>query len=320
MPLLWLLFSLVLLISLQATAVRHLWLASAARGLTRVQRALRTAEVSLLFVGICALILFVSLPTQRHGTCWVGLYGLLLGMLDSESLPTTAFTHVEEPALTAQALDQVQLFTRFRTLNMIIVTALQVTMILVFTFIALSATELFLCMGLAFVFTNLSSRLTRALLMRPRTKERDASTTLLAGLALWIIGLLAFSLHLNRHNTVLSYVAVATCTAGSTVAVISLDTISRQMDAVVAFALNRPQANGSQAMHALLSEFAAMVGQLIALIGLTLVLLFAGPAPAPLSLQPALLLPALILVAAALPRAGVSPTSRWQKLNTFNAT
>ena len=42
---------------------------------------------------------------------------------------------------------------------MIIVTALQVTMILVFTFIALSATELFLCMGLAFVFTNLSSRL-----------------------------------------------------------------------------------------------------------------------------------------------------------------
>ena len=321
LPLLWLLFSLVLLISLQATAVRHLWLASAARGLTRVQRALRTAEVSLLFVGICALILFVSLPTQK---AWYLLGGFvlasLLGMLDSESLATTAFTPtLEEPALTVQALDQVQLFTRFRTLNMIIVTALQVTMILVFTFIALSATELFLCMGLAFVFTNLSSRLTRALLMRPRTKERDASTTLLTGLALWIIGLLAFSLHLNRHNTVLSYVAVATCTAGSTVAVISLDTISRQMDAVVAFALNRPQANGSQAMHALLSEFAAMVGQLIALIGLTLVLLFAGPAPAPLSLQPALLLPALILVAAALPPALVFPlTSRYsKKLNTF---
>ncbi|HHX21142.1 MAG TPA: hypothetical protein GX722_05045, partial [Clostridiales bacterium] len=116
LPLLWLLFSLVLLISLQATAVRHLWLASAARGLTRVQRALRTAEVSLLFVGICALILFVSLPTQK---AWYLLGGFvlasLLGMLDSESLATTASTPtLEEPALTAQALDQVQLFTRFR--------------------------------------------------------------------------------------------------------------------------------------------------------------------------------------------------------------
>lgn len=322
MPLLWLLFSLVLLISLHSGAVRHLWGTSVKRGMTRVQTVLRALEATLLFVGICALILFVSLPTE---TAWYLLGGFLLacllGMFDGQGL----LAQDAQPVVVAdnantEALDQVSLLTRFRSLRMITMTALQVTMILVFTFIALSANQLFLVMGLAFLFTKLFTRTTHAWLMRPRKRERDASTMLFAGLAIWLIGLILFSRHLTQANDWLAYLAVVTVTAGSTMAVIALDVLAGEMGAVAAFALNHHLDEDMAAAQALMGQFAALAGQMIALIGLALVLLFAGSGPrAAVTVQPALLVPALALVIAALPPALVFPlTNKYRhKLHTF---
>ncbi len=321
MPLLWLLFSLVLLISVQSSAVRHLWAYCTARGMSRVQTVLRALEATLLFAGVCALILFVSLPTE---TAWYLLGGFvlacLLGMLDGQGLlPQQLHTPAaSDPA--ADTLEDVSLLNRFRSLRMITMTALQVTMILVFTFIALSATQLFYVMGLAFLGTNLFSRLTRAWLLRPRKRERDASGMLLAGLVIWLIGLIAFLKHLTEPNVWLAYLAIVTCTAGSTVAVIALDVLAREMVAVAAFALRRAPDGNLAAAQALMSQFAAIAGQMIALIGLALVLLLSGSdGYDAVTIQPALLVPALALVAAAVPPALVFPlTNKYRsKLHTF---
>lgn len=322
MPLLWLLFSLVMLIGLQSGAVRHLWGFCTARGMTHVQIMLRALEATLVFVGICALILFVTLPAE---TAWYLLGGFLLAcllaMLDGQGLMAQDMQAFIKAGRThAESLDHVSLLTRFRTLCIITIIALQVTMILVYTFIALSATQLFVVMGLAYLFTSLFSRLTRAWLMRPRKRERDASAMLFYGLTLWLVGLIAFTRRLTQPGIWLGYSAVVMCTAGSTMAVIALDVLAREMDAVAAFALNDAADRNMAAAQSLVSQFAALAGQMIALIGLALVLLFAGSGfGVTVTVQPALLVPALVLVAAALPPALVFPlTNKYRsKLHTF---
>lgn len=296
----WLLFSLVLLTSLRASLIERFSQGALRRKLSPVQIGLRIAEAALLLCGIAAIILFFSLPTE---TAWYLLGGYLLTAL-LESLHFGSRDHGTNNAdandLAAnyqENLEQVNAYKTFRKVLGLAVTALQVTMILIFTFIGTTAGEMFISMAIAFVSTVTVSHIAYRIIRRK--KGRDPSNVMLAGLFLWLLGLVSFGLHAGTRTGIWSYLALITCSAGTAATVTSFIWLDRSMREVVFFATGVQPQQGMERMLALTMEYAQLLGQMIALIGLALIVFF-GEQPAAFSkgvpLQPLLVLPALVLV------------------------
>ncbi len=305
LPRLWVVFGLVLLVSLRSIAAKGISAYCASRGLTKAQASLRLAELALIFLAIAAALLF---PTLHGDTAWYLLGGFALSTL-YEAYALSAAPEAKArpprrqagpPALKAlKALAGVNAYRVFALVSAITVTALQVTMVLVFSFIAASAGELFKSMGIALGFAFLALQATRWLL--PRGGDRDPANVLLLGLAVWLFGLIAFGLRLTRPDSLWPYASLAACTAGGAVTFAALRALEKQMPDILAFATGEDPGQTLQTFQGTLLEYAALAGRVIALAGLALVLLHAGTQGADaLRLQPALLVPAGILVCAAL--------------------
>lgn len=326
MPLLWLLFSLVFLISLLAWLRKLLLSYCRKRQLRSVQKKLRYVELHVLFLVLPALILFVSLPAD---TAWYLLGGFALCTVLSGYTYSSGQVETQKKAKRADVsprdfdrLSSISALKTYHTVSTITMTALQVTLIMIYTFIAVTANDLLICMGIAFVFTYLASRLTHAFIGRPSNRRRDPANLMILGLIIWLFSLTFFSLHLLRLGTLWPFAAIAACTAGTTITATALDALDADMDDVAAFALSSQHNDKLGYMRMLLTKFATMIGQMIALIGLSAILFYAentGRGMLELTLRPALLLPAAALVTAALPAALRFPlSSRYsQKLHTF---
>lgn len=306
MPKLWLLFSLVLLIMLRSLAARRLCGSMQRRQLSRVQRAFRLTELMLLFCLILSPVLFLS---QATDTAWYLLGGFAFSsfiesyaLFASKEQAASPKEDTGEPA-DENALKQANSYRSFRHISIITVTALQVTMILSYTFIGTTAGGLLTCMGLAFVCIYLSSRLTRQILLSPRHARHDPSNVLLSGLTLWLAGLVLLSQNIMRGEHIWAYIALALCTCGTTLAAAALQALDGNMKSIIAFVTGRDPDTTPESMNGAEYAFATLVGQMFALLGLSLLLIFGGyPAKgfSVPSLQPTLLIPALLLVAAAL--------------------
>jgi len=306
MPHLWLLFSLVLIIMLRSYVARRLCISMQRRHLSRVQRAFRLTEVMLLFCLLLSPVLFLS---QKTDTAWY----LLGGFAFSAFIESYAhFSSKEQPAsprgesgglIDVDALRQANSYRSFRNVTTITVTALQVTMILSYTFIGTTAGGLLTCMGIAFVCIYLTNRLTRMILFSPRHARHDPSNVLLGGLALWLAGLVMLSQNILRGENIWAYIALALCTCGTSLAAAALQALDRNMKSIIAFVTGKDPDAAPESLHGAEYAFATLIGQMLALLGLSLLLFFGGyPARGfniP-SLQPTLLIPALALVAAAL--------------------
>ena len=306
MPKLWLLFSLVLLIMLRSLAARRLCGSMQRRQLSRVQRAFRLTELMLLFCLILSPVLFLS---QATDTAWYLLGGFAFSsfiesyaLFASKEQAASPKEDTGEPA-DENALKQANSYRSFRHISIITVTALQVTMILSYTFIGTTAGGLLTCMGIAFVCIYLSSRLTRQILLSPRHARHDPSNVLLGGLTLWLAGLVLLSQNIMRGEHIWAYIALALCTCGTTLAAAALQALDGNMKSIIAFVTGRDPDTTPESMNGAEYAFATLVGQMLALLGLSLLLIFGGyPAKgfSVPSLQPTLLIPALLLVAAAL--------------------
>ncbi|MHC1786607.1 MAG: lysophospholipid acyltransferase family protein [Christensenellales bacterium] len=306
MPHLWLLFSLVLLIRLRSLASRRLCQSLRQRGLSRVQEVFRLTELMLLFCLVLAPALFFS---QATDTAWYLLGGFAFSaFIEGHALHARPlaplFPEGETPAPELrERLSGVNAYRTFRRVSGITTAALQVTLILCYTFIATSAGDLLLCMGLAFACVYLAGRLARIFLASAGNARRDPSNVLLAGLALWLIGLGSLALHMTRQEPVWSYLSVALSTAGTTVALSALQSLDRDISDVVAFASGGAVPPQEDVLGALTASYGMLAGQMIGLIGLSGLLFFRSEGARglnDLALQPTLLIPALILVAAAL--------------------
>ena len=312
LPRLWLVFAMACLVLLMNELAARLERGARHRGLNRVRILVRQAELLLLFCGAAALILFFSLPAP---TAWylLGGYALcclfrLVTLPGEEQRENGLGETVGEPALEAGRLAGVSVYKAFRTIMMMTVTALQVTMILIYTFIGTSPAGLLAVLALAFACIVLSRWATALMLRRTFSRHRmEPATALLIGLVLWVMSLLAFALHSFNRGLIWNYAALALCTAGVTMAAGSLMALEKDMRDVVHFALGSEPGPALMAEHTALSEFAALIGGMIALIGLMLGTLFSGGSISPsgvnLITQPLLLLPALALAAAAIPAA-----------------
>ncbi len=328
LPLLWLVFALAFLVMAMNELAARMNRSGYRLGLIRERRMLRVAEMMLLFVGIAALLLFFSQTAQ---TAWYLLGGFMLCCifrfltLRQES-PKLLDGGDEVWALLKEdsQLTQVNAYKVFRTVMMIVVTALQITMIIMFTFIGTTADSLFSSLLISLVCALLA-RWATGLLLRHTIlfKKLEPSTTLIIGLVLWLLSLASFALHTLGRALGFSYLALALCTVGVTMAGLALETLERDMRDVVHFALGVPKDDALLRSHIALSEYAALIGGMIALVGLTLITLLSENRGTydqlTLTIQPLLLLPALALVAAAIPFAFRVPIDRRvvQKTRTF---
>ncbi|NLD34455.1 MAG: hypothetical protein GX653_06050 [Clostridiales bacterium] len=321
-PYLWVLFGVVVLIKLRQALCRRLNASCIQRGLSRIQRAFRLGEASLLFLLLLAPLLFFSQPTD---TSWYLLGGYALTTL----IGVYALYHSEpvsrppvQPAARTEAedLSGVNALRSFRVISLITVTALQVTMILGYTLIGTTAGDLLICMGIAFVCTYIPMRVAWVLLHSRHIRRRDPTNMLVLGLAVWLISLLALWLSLGRGHMVVAFISLAFCTAGTAMALTSLQSLDGHMREVILFATGRAPDAGEDSLHGMRASYASLAGQMIALIGLGLMLFFGGGrAVDRLNLQPTLLLPALALVIAALLAALRFPLDQRvaQKLHRF---
>ncbi len=324
LPLLWVLFAVIILVRTRFALVLRLHRYGERRNLSRAQRLVRLVELELGMATVLALILFLSQPTD---TSWYLLGGYILtSVLEGYAITASPVAKSvppasSDPADIAAALSKVNAIRTFRLASSITLTALQVSMILIYTLIAVTAGDLLLCMGIAFVFTYAPSRITQYVLRSQRNQQRDPTNVLLVGLSLWLVSLVMLAQHLLREPGLWAYATLAACTAGTTVAVSALRKLDGGMQDVIQFATGTRPGHSMDFAREAQASFSSMAGQMIALIGLCLVVFF-SESIATISLQtlqPSLLIPAAVLVVAALLAAFRLPLDKQvaQKLHRF---
>ena len=302
LPHLWVLFGLILAVKLRDELIGRVNSSCLRRCLRPVQRALRLAYAQLLFILLPVPLLFF---TQQTDTAWYLLGGFALtGFVGGYALYTLRAAPPPQPPREnsglPEALSQVNALKSFATVLAFTTTALQVTMVLSYTLIGTTAGDLLLCMGIAFLCTYIPVRLVNSLMNSRRSVRRDPSNMLLSGLMLWLISLVFLWQNISDHQTVWAYVSLALCTAGTALAGASLQSLSRAMDDIIAFVSGARPDGSAVSPHAARANLAGLFGQMISLIGLGLLLFFSPGSSREVNLQPTLMLPALVLVAAAL--------------------
>ena len=279
---------------------------------------LRIAGVQLLFLPFLLLMLLLS-PLSRSAV-WslIGGYAAS-GILESfplDRMRERMRPFTEEDKREMDALRSVHAYKMFQWVMLIIAAALQVTQVMTYTYIAVTADALILCMVIALLCTYAASLSADWAMLRAPARNTDSNILMMMGLVMWLYGLILFGGSLNRPGSTEGYLSLALCTIGATICVRVLVRMEEDMRRVAAFAIGHaPGAALDQAQQVRI-DFAALTGQMIALIGLTLICVFTAtdfPNDWDMvfrSFSPLLTLPAFSLVAVAILFALLFPLTR----------
>ncbi|MDD4080508.1 MAG: lysophospholipid acyltransferase family protein [Eubacteriales bacterium] len=324
LPMIWLMFAIASLVHLMERATSRLYLASFRRVSNRVRRVVRLVEVSALFIVGAALLFFLSRPA---GDAWylLGGYALcclfrVVSLLRTDESPEArvlgAPDRVQAFLSQEQKVAQVNAYKSFRAIMLITMTALQMTMLLIFTFIGTREVGLIASLLVAFFCTTLSQWATKWLLRRRagRRSGTEPATVLMIGLGIWLLSLVSFTRYGMDSRVIWSYLTLGFSTVGVTMATVSLHALENDMRGVVQFATGEKPGPALDMVHEALAENAALIGEMLMLLGMMAITLFARGAfeggSLQVSLQPLLLVPALALVAAAFMAAFRFPLDR----------
>ncbi|MCI5957679.1 MAG: hypothetical protein MRZ54_11925, partial [Clostridiales bacterium] len=308
----WLTFGMALCVSLRATLGRRLT-GRRMRGTIGVRAYwIFQALNHLLPLGAMALLLSLNIPAPASWQLWGGFAaGGLLEMysqwrerdlLAREDLPDDI--DPDTVARMGRELRDVNAYSAFQRMYTLVLMALQLTLVMVYTFIGLTERELLTCMLLTVALTVIMREISVFCLRRVR--RPFATQLLLVGLFLWLYGLFLLYRQLELAEGLLwSYLALGLTVSGLTVSVTSLAELERRMTDVAEFKL-ADRMQGYSQMRAASTEIAILLGQMAALILLTLLCMPAGAASA-LDLptlagafRPLMIAPVLLLVLAAI--------------------
>ncbi len=324
LPMIWLMFAIAGLVHLMERVTSRLYLASFSRVKDRVRRVVRLIEVSLLFIALAALLFFLS---RSANDAWYLLGGYALFCLfrvvsllrtdeSPDAGPVYAPAAIQDFLSQEQKVARVSAYKSFRAIMLITMTALQVTMLLVFTFIGTREVGLITSLLVAFLCTTLSQWATKWLLLRRANRRpgTEPATGLMIGLGIWLLSLVSFTRYGMDSRVIWSYLSLGFSTAGVTMAIVSLHALENDMRAVVQFATGERPGPALDIAHEALAENAALIGEMLVLLGLMAMTLFTRGAfeggSLQLSLQPLFLAPALALVVAAFMAAFRFPLDR----------
>lgn len=211
------------------------------------------------------------------------------------------------PALISQAR-KANAFTAFERLSMSITVALEMTLVVMYTFLAMSAEQMLACMVLAVLTTFAAQEAADCLLHRQeRLHPYDPTNVALLGLAMWLCGLWLFSRGLREDGASLTeaYLCLGLCSAGSTLCGACLRQLERAAADAARFT-SGGQIPGYRQLRAAGQELAHLLGEMLALAALTaLCFVTGGDLPRDAEqiatrFQPVMMVPALLTVLFAL--------------------
>lgn len=305
----WCLFALVLCIMLRRPLMRY----AAEKGMLGDHRPLKKigllllVQLGLLPVPFMLMLIFANLAAST-------ILSLLGGFLVSGLFEFTSISRLKIPAGTdfasvqqeEAALSGVHAYRIFQYALWAATTALQITQVMTFTFIGVSADALILCMGIALLCTYAASLLTNLLLRRTQARKPDPTFLMTIGLVAWLYGLILFIRALDEPTSVTNYLSLALCTMGVTIFSRTITAMEGDMRRVAAFGIGHTPSAATYAAQRIRLNFASLIGQLIALLALTLLALLSAEHTGMdgqalfSSFSPLFTLPALALVAVAL--------------------
>ncbi|MGN1021146.1 MAG: lysophospholipid acyltransferase family protein [Aristaeellaceae bacterium] len=331
-PRMWMVFALVLLMMLRGEACRRLIRMNQTGRLPARRMALWLAVVQLTMLAVMAASFLYNLGGTE---AWQMLAGYALcsamecyGMLkDSAALRPMPPLEAEQARQMGETLRGANAYQTYETLSTLILAALVMTLMVMHTFLAVTAEQLLRRMILA-VATMLISREAAETLLRWREKRRRADPTnlLLIGLFLWLYALILFARTLGGEEVrmVSVYVFLAMCSAGGGLCLACLARMEDAMVQVAQFTAGGETA-GYGPLRAAQQRLATLLGEMLALAALTVLCFIGGQKLPPdarqlaASFQPIMVLPALLTVLAALLSVLRFPlTNRWlDKLARF---
>lgn len=331
-PMLWLMFAIVLLVMLRDALCTRL--------LARNQMGEMQEKPLYLWVGgvqlVSLLIMNLSLLYNVGGmAAWQMLAGYVLssGMecysmfKERAALRPQAPVDGERVSAAGEKVRSAHAFKRYETLSALILAALVMTLIVMHTFLAVTAETLVISMVLA-VAVMMISREAAELTLRWREKRHqpDPTNMMLVGLILWLVALAMFSDMLRDRVTTLPsvYVYLGLCSMGAALSLTSLERMEPAIAQVAQFAA-RDDAREVPRLRGAVRQLAVLLGEMLALVALT-VLCFVNGKDLPRDMaqiaarfQPVMVVPALLTVLAAVISVLRFPlTSRWvDKLSRF---
>ncbi|MBR6187172.1 MAG: hypothetical protein IKQ41_13045 [Clostridia bacterium] len=205
-----------------------------------------------------------------------------------------------------EAIRGAHAYKMYKFMMLFVIAGVQATQVLCFTYIAMTASVLIPCMGIALLCTFAASLAAEAVLRGKAARETDPNFLLMIGLAMWMCALVLFVIFLNTPGSVFSYISLALCTAGATVCARVLIRMEDDMRRAASFTVGHEPGDAIDRAQKLRILLSSLGGQIVSLIGLTLICLFtAQDSPKDWdtvfrSFSPFLTLPALILVGLAI--------------------
>lgn len=333
-PRVWALFAVALALTVRAIIGRRL---VGMVVLGRIGRMAFRVLYALLQLVPAAALLPIFFAAMSAPTAWqtLGGYGLsvlLEGYAHYRERDVIALAREPETvdAATVQrvasGLSGVHAYGAYQRLQMPILMALQITLVMVYTFIGITTGEAIGRLALTVACTILMRELTDYLLKRLGKHRPALLQLLLVGLLLWAYGLLLFYRELaHAPSLTISYLTLGLCTGGLSVSVTCLAQMERAMAGVAEYGL-KSDLIGYGRYRALYTEFAILLGQMVALVLLTFLCLPAGLSLTDIDLgfversfRPLMVLPPLLILVGAVVSAVHFPMNNrhFEKLRRF---
>lgn len=312
-PQMWLIFSVVLSMQLGESLCQRMGRLCVEGRMERTTFLCLSGALLGCLLAIQSLILAVNLPPMMSLPMMLGY--LLCAM--------TAFYHTyaayeERAALprpdqadahdTLETLHRANALTAYERLSIVLLTAMEMTLIVMYTFLATTADQMLIRMALAVLTMVLCQEVAEVFLNRRQRKGKDEPTTLLIiGLCFWLYGLWIFSRMLRQRmvDVSIAYFCLALCSVGCSVCNACLTLLESPMDAVANFTSGQALP-GYRLMRHVSREMASLLGQTLALAALTLLCFRTGqdlPHSAEeiaVRFQPIMVIPALLTAMMAL--------------------
>lgn len=329
----WILFGMILLLLLRTILGRRVIRQCTARGTPEGRFVRQYALPCAVCVLGGAAVLFPFLPPVLAGqmmggfmlACAADVYSQLKDRAEQRALLEPVSE--KEYASLRDKIGKANAYTSYQSLSACILVALEITMVLMYTFLAVTGEQLLVCM-LVCVGCTLAAREAAEWFLRRRERKHSADPTLLllVGLFLWIYSLTLFGSAMERRapQSPGAYFSLILCSMGVTLCLTVLMRMERIMVQVAQFSAGN-DLSGYWQMRRAGGELAALVGGMIALCALTAMCFAAGkdlPRNAgefAARFQPLLMIPAMLTVVGALLGALRFPLSQryMEKLSRF---
>ncbi|MBE5796453.1 MAG: hypothetical protein E7327_03640 [Clostridiales bacterium] len=276
-PQIWLLFALVLSMQVRDTVCQRLARVNATGGLSERRFLVYAALWHGAAMATVLAVLLSSLTWQLAVTMFGGyLLCSLVSYYDMlrcrDRMKEAAEKTPPEPEERWTDVRKANAFAVFEQLTMLIMAAMEMTLIVMYTYLAATAEQLLIRMAMAVLTTLVGSEAAGWLLRWCRKRSRfDLSSLILAGLAMWIAGLWSFSRMLGEGMPELTrtYICLGLCSVGSALCTACLEGMEKPMFAVARFTTG-DELRGYRQLRTVNRELASLLGHMLALAALTI--------------------------------------------------